>query len=50
MRYRTLGRTGLEVSKSTRGAVFAGTSHGPFDEAEAIAAISHSARNRRQLY
>ena len=40
MRYRTLGRTGLEVSEiGLGGAVFAGTSHGPFDEADAIAAI-----------
>ena len=40
MRYRTLGRTGLEVSEiGIGGAVFAGTSHGPFDEADAIAAI-----------
>lgn len=40
MRYRTLGRTGLEVSKiGLGGAVYAGTSHGPFDEADAIVAI-----------
>ena len=40
MRYRTLGRTGLEVSEiGLGGAVFAGTSHGPFSEADAIAAI-----------
>ena len=40
MRYRTLGRTGLEVSEiGLGGAVFAGTSHGPFDETDAIAAI-----------
>ena len=40
MRYKTLGRTGLEVSEiGLGGAVFAGTSHGPFDEADAIAAI-----------
>lgn len=40
MRYRTLGRTGLEVSEiGLGGAVFAGTSHGPFDEADAVAAI-----------
>ena len=40
MRYRTLGRTGLEVSEiGIGGAVFAGTSHGPFDEGDAIAAI-----------
>ena len=40
MRYKTLGRTGLEVSEiGFGGAVFAGTSHGPFDEADAIAAI-----------
>ena len=40
MRYRRLGRTGLEVSEiGIGGAVFAGTSHGPFDETEAIAAI-----------
>ena len=40
MRYRTLGRTGLEVSEiGIGGAVFAGASHGPFDETDAIAAI-----------
>ena len=40
MRYRRLGRTGLEVSEiGLGGAVFAGTSHGPFDETDAIAAI-----------
>ena len=40
MRYRTLGRTGLEVSEiGLGGAVYAGTSHGPFDEGDAIAAI-----------
>ena len=40
MRYRTLGRTGLEVSEiGLGGAVFAGTSHGPFDETDAIAAV-----------
>ena len=40
MRYRKLGQTGLEVSEiGLGGAVFAGTSHGPFDETEAIAAI-----------
>ena len=40
MRYRRLGRTGLEVSEiGIGGAVFAGTSHGPFDEADAIDAI-----------
>ena len=40
MHYRTLGRTGLEVSEiGLGGAVFAGTSHGPFDETEAIDAI-----------
>ena len=40
MRYRRLGRTGLEVSDiGIGGAVFAGTSHGPFDERDAIAAV-----------
>ena len=40
MRYRSLGRTGLDVSEiGIGGAVFAGTSHGIFDEADAIAAI-----------
>ena len=40
MRYRRLGRTRLDVSEiGIGGAVFAGTSHGPFDEADAIAAI-----------
>ena len=40
MRYRTLGQTGLEISEiGLGGAVFAGTSHGPFDETDAIAAI-----------
>ncbi|RKU11138.1 hypothetical protein C6502_09065 [Candidatus Poribacteria bacterium] len=40
MRYRRLGRTGLEVSEiGIGGAVFAGTSHGLFDETDAIAAI-----------
>ena len=40
MRYRTLGRTGLEVSEiGLGGAVFAGTSHGPFDETDAVNAI-----------
>lgn len=40
MHYRTLGRTGLEVSEiGIGGAVFAGTSHGPFDEGDAIGAI-----------
>ena len=40
MRYKTLGRTGLEVSEiGLGGAVFAGTSHGPFDEIDAIVAI-----------
>ncbi len=40
MRYRRLGRTGLEVSEiGIGGAVFAGTSHGPFNEADAIDAI-----------
>ena len=40
MRYRTLGRTGLSVSEiGLGGAVYAGTSHGPFDEDNAIDAI-----------
>ena len=40
MRYRTLGRTGLEVSEiGLGGAVFAGTSHGPFNKTDALAAI-----------
>ena len=40
MRYRRLGRTGLKVSEiGIGGAVFAGTSHGPFNEGDAIAAI-----------
>ena len=46
MRYRRLGRTGLEVSEiGIGGAVFAGTSHGPFDEADAIAAIHTALEN-----
>ncbi len=46
MRYRRLGRTGLEVSEiGIGGAVFAGTSHGPFDETEAIAAIRTALEN-----
>lgn len=46
MRYRRLGRTGLEVSEiGIGGAVFAGTSHGPFDEVEAIAAIRTALEN-----
>ena len=46
MRYRRLGRTGLEVSEiGLGGAVFAGTSHGPFDEADAIAAIRTALEN-----
>ena len=46
MRYRRLGRTGLEVSEiGIGGAVFAGTSHGPFDEADAIAAIRTALKN-----
>ena len=46
MRYRTLGRTGLEVSEiGIGGAVFAGTSHGPFDETDAIAAIRTALEN-----
>ena len=40
MRYRPLGRTGLVVSEiGLGGAVFAGTSHGPFDETDAVNAI-----------
>ena len=40
MHYRTLGRTGLSVSAIGLGtAVYAGRTHGPFDEREAIAAI-----------
>ena len=43
MRYRTLGRTGLEVSQiGLGGAVYAGTSHGPFDEADAVTAVRTS--------
>ena len=46
MRYRRLGRTGLEVSEiGIGGAVFAGTSHGPFDETEAINAIRTALEN-----
>ena len=46
MRYRTLGRTGFEISEiGLGGAVFAGTSHGPFDEADAIAAIRTALEN-----
>ena len=46
MRYRTLGRTGLEVSEiGLGGAVFAGTSHGPFNESDAIAAIHTALEN-----
>ena len=46
MRYRTLGRTGLEVSEiGLGGAVFAGTSHGPFNEADAIDAIRTALEN-----
>lgn len=46
MRYRRLGRTGLEVSEiGIGGAVFAGTSHGPFDETEAIDAIRTALEN-----
>ncbi len=46
MRYRRLGRTGLEVSEiGLGGAVYAGTSHGPFDEADAIAAIHTALEN-----
>ena len=46
MRYRRLGRTGLEVSEiGIGGAVFAGTSHGPFDETDAIAAIRTALEN-----
>ena len=46
MRYRTLGRTGLEVSEiGLGGAVFAGTSHGPFDETDAIAAVHTALEN-----
>ena len=46
MRYRTLGRTGLEVSEiGIGGAVFAGTSHGPFDAGEGIAAIRTALEN-----
>ena len=40
MHYRTLGRTGLSISAIGLGtAVYAGRTHGPFDENEAIAAI-----------
>ena len=46
MRYRTLGRTGLEVSEiGLGGAVFAGTSHGPFNETDAIAAVRTALEN-----
>ena len=46
MRYRRLGRTGLEVSEiGIGGAVFAGTSHGPFDESDAIAAVRTALEN-----
>ena len=46
MRYRRLGRTGLEVSEiGLGGAVFAGTSHGPFNEADAIDAIRTALEN-----
>ena len=46
MRYRRLGRTGLEVSEiGIGGAVFAGTSHGPFNETDAIAAIRTALEN-----
>ena len=46
MRYRRLGRTGLKVSEiGLGGAVFAGTSHGPFDETDAIAAIRTALEN-----
>ena len=46
MRYRTLGRTGLEVSEiGLGGAVFAGTSHGPFNEADAIDAVRTALEN-----
>ena len=46
MHYRTLGRTGLEVSEiGLGGAVFAGTSHGPFNETDAIAAIRTALEN-----
>ena len=46
MRYRTLGRTGLEVSEiGLGGAVFAGTSHGPFNETDAIDAVRTALEN-----
>ena len=46
MHYRTLGRTGLEVSEiGLGGAVFAGTSHGPFDETDAIDAVRTALEN-----
>ncbi len=46
MHYRRLGRTGLEVSEiGIGGAVFAGTSHGLFNEADAIAAIHTALEN-----